>query len=1031
MRRLIFFILLSCLLTSCNNENKRVLLVFDPTGSQAQEIISIALKDKSIELDTTTSISYIHEDTLKSYPYLVLVGVDGKELNAKQQNHLERYVQASGELILIGTNINPKYQWPWYDKLASKINDNIQNPSVIRSVKTSIGEFDKNIQVNFDGGNIKLFPLVGSSINKIWEGIVEKPLPDYNLAHTLRMPEENRFVRVVLDAEVNKPIDLTIMPNGKVIFIESEGNVKLHNPETGKTKLLTIFEVNPSSDNTAGLLGVELDPNFINNGWIYFYYSVSGDKQVQRLSRFFMAADSLLKDTERIILEVPTQKENCCYAGGSIKFGPDGLLYLSTAEGTSSIESDGLLLLDDRTNKSTVDSLNYSVNVNDLRGKILRIKVNDDGTYSIPDGNLFPKDDSKGKPEIYVMGVRNPFRIFIDQKNGSLYWGDVGPELEMTQSYDEFNRAKESSNYGWPYFIADNKVYPNFETNTFGENLDSIIHPNDTEKAILPKAQVPLIWYSYSESDLWPILGKGAKKAMAGPVYYSDMYPNSKKKFPKYYDGKWFIYEQARNWIMTVSFDGNDKVEKIEPFLSDMLLSKPIDLEFGPDGTMYLLEYGANNDDAKIVKIEYIDGNRAPIANIKSDVKAGTAPLVVHFSAGGSYDFDPDDELSYRWVVEETNDKEKGNEVDFKFKKEGIYTVKLIAKDDKGKSTEAFTTIKVGNEPPKINIEISGNSSYYYDSIDISYKISVTDKEDAEIDRDKIKVAFEYLPSRKDLALLSSNSLEVLPYLKGKTLIDKSDCASCHSINEPSIGPSYKDISERYRVNDKTINELTQKVILGGKGNWGQNIMNAHPQHSVEETTAMVEYILSLENNISQLPLQGSVLLDKHLEKEEGVYVFSVSYTDHGTNNISPLSTNKLLILKVPKVEAESYEVYKHVSRKRSNDGTFSYVSDIKDQSYFVLKNIDLKDIGSITYHISNQMAGATISVYQDAPDGEMISIMTMGLEDHNGEFRDFTAPVNPTNGVHNLYFTFTHPEEKHKTLFLVDWVQFNIRGDL
>ena len=68
-----------------------------------------------------------------------------------------------------------------------------------------------------------------------------------------------------------------------------------------------------------------------------------------------------------------------------------------------------------------------SGNANDLRGKILRIHVEADGSYTIPDGNLFPKDGSQGKPEIYVMGARNPYRIWVD-KRGFLYWGDVGPD---------------------------------------------------------------------------------------------------------------------------------------------------------------------------------------------------------------------------------------------------------------------------------------------------------------------------------------------------------------------------------------------------------------------------------------------------------------------------------------------------------------------------------------------------------------------------------------------------------------------------
>ena len=67
-------------------------------------------------------------------------------------------------------------------------------------------------------------------------------------------------------------------------------------------------------------------------------------------------------------------------------------------------------------------------NTNDLRGKILRIHPEDDGTYTIPEGNLFPKGTEKTRPEIYVMGDRNPWRISIDSKTGYIYWGEVGPD---------------------------------------------------------------------------------------------------------------------------------------------------------------------------------------------------------------------------------------------------------------------------------------------------------------------------------------------------------------------------------------------------------------------------------------------------------------------------------------------------------------------------------------------------------------------------------------------------------------------------
>ena len=104
-------------------------------------------------------------------------------------------------------------------------------------------------------------------------------------------------------------------------------------------------------------------------------------------------------------------------------------------------------------------------------GKILRIRPTDNGSYEIPEGNLFPRDGSKGLPEVYVMGCRNPWRININQKTGTLYWGDVGPdaynESELGPAgHDEINQAKKAGNFGWPYFVGNNFAYPIRDFNT-------------------------------------------------------------------------------------------------------------------------------------------------------------------------------------------------------------------------------------------------------------------------------------------------------------------------------------------------------------------------------------------------------------------------------------------------------------------------------------------------------------------------------------------------------------------------------------
>ena len=116
------------------------------------------------------------------------------------------------------------------------------------------------------------------------------------------------------------------------------------------------------------------------------------------------------------MLEVPVQRDECCQAGGSLEFGPDGNLFLSIGDNTNPFNSNGFAPIDERPLRTAWDARRSSSNTNDLRGKILRIKPKKDGGYTIPEGNLFPPGTPDTRPEIYIMGCRNPFRISIDPK---------------------------------------------------------------------------------------------------------------------------------------------------------------------------------------------------------------------------------------------------------------------------------------------------------------------------------------------------------------------------------------------------------------------------------------------------------------------------------------------------------------------------------------------------------------------------------------------------------------------------------------
>ena len=147
------------------------------------------------------------------------------------------------------------------------------------------------------------------------------------------------------------------------------------------------------------------------NGWIYCLYSPKGFDG-QHLSRFTMRGDTLDLASEKVLLTFEEQRKECCHHAGSVEFGPDGWLYFSTGDNTHPHgDSEGYAPIDERAGKAPWDAQKSAANTNSLAGKIIRIRPKADGTYEIPEGNLFPPGTPKARPEIFVMGCRNPWRM--------------------------------------------------------------------------------------------------------------------------------------------------------------------------------------------------------------------------------------------------------------------------------------------------------------------------------------------------------------------------------------------------------------------------------------------------------------------------------------------------------------------------------------------------------------------------------------------------------------------------------------------
>ena len=456
---------------------------------------------------------------------------------------------------------------------------------------------------------------------------------------------DGNFRKVILDADqqVNgdyqdtlvDPMELAVAKDGRVFYAERAGVVKMWSPESKQSTVIGKIEVFTGLED--GLLGIALDPNFLKNGWIYLNHSIPetgvdgiGQKTgTNRTSRFTFKDGRIDMASEKPLLDIRTQRQECCHAGGSLTFDAKGNLYISAGDNSNPFASDGYAPIDQRPGRSPWDSEKSSANANDLRGKINRIHPEPNGTYTIPAGNLFKPGTPKTRPEVYVMGCRNPFRISVDPKTGYLYWGEVGPdaggfnENRGPTGHDEINQARAAGNFGWPFFVGDNKAYNQFDfaTQTSGPKFDPLRpvnkSPNNTGIEVLPPAQPAFIWYPPGPSTKFPAVnvGGGGRTAMAGPVYYFDPALKSEHKLPKEFNHTLFIYEWSRNWIMAVHLDAQDHIAKradnslsMDIFCPHMTFKRPMDMELGPDGCLYAIEWGTawgNNLDTQIVRIEY------------------------------------------------------------------------------------------------------------------------------------------------------------------------------------------------------------------------------------------------------------------------------------------------------------------------------------------------------------------------------------------------------------------------------------------
>lgn len=244
-------------------------------------------------------------------------------------------------------------------------------------------------------------------------------------------PDPRAFTWQTVASGLERPTDLAGAGDGRLFVLEQPGRVRLIiDGSVQADPFLDITDRVGSQGNEQGLLGIALHPRFTENGFFYLDYTNRAGTTV--VSRFQTLADGTRADpaSEKILLTIEQPYAN--HNGGSLAFGPDGMLYIGTGDGGSAGDPQG------NGQKLTT-----------LLGKLLRIDVDGGDPYAIPADNPFA-DGQRGRGEIWAYGLRNPWRFSFDWLTGDLWIADVGQN-----AWEEINfqpaGAPGGVNYGWNF----------------------------------------------------------------------------------------------------------------------------------------------------------------------------------------------------------------------------------------------------------------------------------------------------------------------------------------------------------------------------------------------------------------------------------------------------------------------------------------------------------------------------------------------------------------------------------------------------
>ena len=359
----------------------------------------------------------------------------------------------------------------------------------------------------------------------------------------------------------------------RLFIVQKTGQIFIVNLPSGTvnpTPFLNIQDRLTLSGNEQGLLGLAFDPDYATNGRFYVNYTAPGGSfgnGITRISRFNLTADPNVADpaSEVIVLafDQPQDNHNGGWIGFSPRSGDDHNLYIATGDGGNANDQ----------GPGHIEPGGNGQSTQTLLGKMLRIHIEDNGSYTIPPNNPFAGSDTD-KQEIFCFGLRNPFRSSFDRQTGDLWIGDVGQSSREEIDLQPASNPGGGENYGW-------RVREGF--------IQNPAYQNDPPP---PDALDPIVDYTHIDGGQAVIGGylyRGrAVKSLRGLYVFADYLGPSTGDFT----GKIYAFRYTGSGVPKIQ----DLTHRLFPtVIGNFDLLNPTSLGEDASGELYIVDYSAGN----------------------------------------------------------------------------------------------------------------------------------------------------------------------------------------------------------------------------------------------------------------------------------------------------------------------------------------------------------------------------------------------------------------------------------------------------